>query len=125
MEGSWFTRESDLETGILAYQDVLYDDSDSPLNLAGRFMYFNVSDFDARIWAYESDLRYEFSIPFFSGTGLRYYLRASYRTRAGLILEARLSQTNFLDGRETISSSNNEIIGSTLTQLKVQLRYRL
>ena len=125
VEGSWFTRESDFETGILAYQDVLYDDSDSPLNLAGRFMYFNVSDFDARIWAYESDLRYEFSIPFFSGTGLRYYLRASYRTRAGLILEARLSQTNFIDGRETISSSNNEIIGSTLTQLKVQLRYRL
>ena len=124
VEGSWFTQESNLETGLLAYQDVLYDNSDSPLKLAGRFMYFNISDFDARIWAYESDLRYEFSIPFFSGTGLRYYLRASYRTRSGLIVEARLSQTNFLDGRETISSSNNEIMGSTQTQLKAQLRYR-
>ena len=87
-------------------------------------MYFNVSDFDARIWAYESDLRYEFSIPFFSGTGLRYYLRASYRTRTGIIFEARLSQTNFLDGREMISSGNNEILGSTQTQLKAQVRYR-
>jgi len=124
VERSWFTKESNLETGLLAYQDVLYDDSDSPLKLAGRFMYFNITDFDARIWAYESDLRYEFSIPFFSGTGLRYYLRASYRTRSGLIIEGRLSQTNFLDGRQTISSGNNEITGSTQTQLKVQLRYR-
>jgi hypothetical protein len=124
VEASWFTKESELETGLLAYQDVIYDNSQSPIKLAGRFMYFNVSDFDARIWAYESDLRYEFSIPFFSGTGLRYYLRASYRTRAGIIFEARLSQTNFLDGREMISSGNNEILGSTQTQLKAQVRYR-
>ena len=124
VEGSWFTKESELETGLVAYQDFIYDASDSPLSLAGRFMYFDISDFDARIWTYESDLRYEFSIPFFSGTGLRYYLRANYRTQSGLIIEARLSQTNFLDGRETISSSNNEILGSTQTQLKMQLRYR-
>ncbi len=122
-EGSHFIKESDIQYGWSLYQDLLYQNKDFPLKLAARMMYFDIDDFESRIYAYESDLRYEFSIPFFSGRGLRYYLRATYRMPNRIILEGRLSQTNYLDDRATISSGNNEIEGSTLTQLKVQLRY--
>ncbi len=95
--GSLYQKEQERLTGWMAYHDILYINSETPVNLAARLMYFDADNFEARTFAYESDLRYQFSIPFFSGKGLRYCLRASYRTKNRMIIKVRLSETNYLD----------------------------
>lgn len=124
VEVSRFNKENFQANGILLYQDLIYSNLKSPFSLAGRLAYFDVNDFDARIYAYERDLLYEFSIPFFNGRGWRYYTHLKYKVNRSIMAEIRWSHTIYTDGRETIGSGNTEILGNDLSQIKAQIRFK-
>jgi len=68
--------------GFLAYEECFYH----PVSRIGmafnfRMQYFETSGYDERLFVYESDLPYHFSIPFFYGRGWRYYLNAGGKMR--------------------------------------------
>ena len=114
--------DGETERGFLIYQDFISRPIESPLSLSARIAYFNVTDFDARIFTYENDLLFEFFTPAWNGEGIRYYLHARYRLSNSVMAEARWEQTRFLD-RDTVGSGNTETIGSVRSRIKAQIRW--
>lgn len=116
-----FFEDTDLSNGILIAQDFLL--RKEKFKATGRVAYFNTDDFDSRIYAFESDLLYNFFIPFFQNEGFRYYLNLRYGWNYHLSTEFRIARTDFLDV-DQIGSGNNLINSSSKTDIKIQIRYR-
>ena len=106
----------------MAYQDIIYKPVSIPISLTTRFAIFDVDNYDARIYAYENDVTYQFSIPAYYNKGTRFYANLKYRTRKHLTLEARYAQT-FWNNQTEFSSGNNRIEGQTKSEVKVQVRW--
>jgi hypothetical protein len=62
--------------GVLMLQDINYKFRKIPLTIWFRYCIFNTDSWDSRIYTYENDLLYSFSIPAFSGEGSRSYIMA-------------------------------------------------
>ncbi len=123
IEGSLYHKENETERGILAYQDIISRKLESPLMVSARIAYFNISDFDSRIYTYENDLLFEYYIPSFAGHGFRYYAMARYNISRSIMAEIRWEQTNFF-GADFVSSNDNLIEGSSISRVKAQVRWR-
>lgn len=122
IEFSRYSHSSDSK-GVMLYQDVLYKPIGKALSFTARYAIFDINSFDARIYAYENDLLYEFYIPFFQNRGTRFYVNTRYRIGRNYTWEFRIGRTHF-DNVNTISSGNSQINGNTMTEIKTQLRIR-
>ncbi|TVR68270.1 MAG: helix-hairpin-helix domain-containing protein [Marinilabiliales bacterium] len=123
-EMSLYRRESrSPERGYLLYQDVLYRPAGIPLSFAFRYGLFSTDSYDARIFAYENDVLYAFSIPAYYDKGFRTYLMTRYSAGPRTDLWIRYALT-MLPERETIGTGLNEINGNRRSELKVQVRIR-
>ncbi|MFN2458780.1 MAG: ComEA family DNA-binding protein [Chitinophagaceae bacterium] len=87
-----------------------------------RLQYFETDDYNSRIYAYENDVLYSFSIPAFFDKGYRYYFNLSYNLGKKITLWLRFAQTIYKD-KASIASGLDEIIGDTRSEGKIQLRY--
>lgn len=67
--------------GFAMVQDLNYTFSQIPLSLWMRFGLFNTDDWDTRIYIYENDLLYSYSIPALYGIGSKNYLMISWRIK--------------------------------------------
>jgi hypothetical protein len=86
-----------------------------------RLAFFDTDDFDTRIYAYENDVLYAFSVLPYFGQGMRYYFNLSYKINRNFSVWLRFSQTYFSD-REIISSGLGQIDGRTRSEVKIQVR---
>ncbi|MCY7410775.1 MAG: hypothetical protein LH473_10910, partial [Chitinophagales bacterium] len=123
----WVTfKEEKVENkhGFIVYQDVIWHQLGSPLQLTGRFCLFDADDYDARIYIYENDVLYQYSVPSFSNRGIRFYLLARYSINRNIDVWARFAQTYYAN-LDVIGSGLDEIQGNTKSELKVELRLRL
>ena len=120
--GHSFFEAEEKEHGILLFQDLIYQFPSTDVKLYGRFANFNTDSFDSRVYAYENDLLYNFSVPAFYGKGSRWYAMVSYAPIRNIKFWVKGSQTIFSD-REQISSGNTAIDGNTRTDLKLQLQW--
>lgn len=109
--------------GILIFQELAFKPLEKPYSFIMRYAAFNIDDFNARIYTYEHDVLYAFSIPAYQNTGYRFYLLTKLKLFRKVDLWLRYGQTTFLD-RQTVGSSSELINGSTRSELKAQLRVR-
>jgi len=134
-EWSWFDNEVEtLSKGYLLYQDVVFKSIRYPLSFSTRYALFDAQDWDARIFAFENDLLYSFSVPPYSGKGSRFYLNLRYRPAKDWTIEARyertfLQQGNvFTDGRLVTSdgfgNGDSFIEGNVRSAIDVQVQYK-
>ncbi len=124
VEMSVYRRESrSPERGYLLYQDVLYKPHRVPLSLAFRYALFSTDTYNARIFAYENDILYAFSIPAYYDKGYRTYLLLQYKAGEKTDLWLRYALT-VLPDRESIGSGLNTIDGNRRSELKAQVRFR-
>lgn len=65
-------------TGMAFVQDLVLRPVRMPLTFWFRHCIYRISDWDARIYTYENDLLYSFSIPALSGNGSRSYIMVKY-----------------------------------------------
>jgi len=110
------------EMGFMVYQDLIYKPLKLPLDFSGRIGFFSTQGSDARVYAYENDVLYSFTVPGFSGNGMRSYLNIKWEIRPNLALWLRWSQTYYSD-RAVISSGSDEIQGDIRNDLRLQVRY--
>jgi len=109
--------------GMLLYQDLRWSPT-SWLTIDGRLSLFDTDDYATRVFAYESDLLYSFTVPALQGRGQRSYLFARLRPHPRWVVEAKVAETRYR-GVDTVGSGLQETPGTRLREVKLQLRWQL
>ena len=109
--------------GVFALQDVSYTFVKIPLRLDFRYQYFDAVDYENRLYSYEKDVLYAFSIPMYFGLGTRYYVNLKYDLSKHISLWFKIAQTVYADDRETLSSGNEAISGNRKTDVRTMLKW--
>jgi len=121
IERSWYQQgNEESSTGFLAAQDVTWKLNPS-FDLTMRYAVFDVSDYNARIYAFENDVLGFFSIPAYSGKGSRYYIILNVQPQKNLEFWLRFAQWHYLD-QTTVGSGLSEISGNKKSEVKVQMK---
>jgi len=123
VEGVLFSYDSERSKGLLVYQDLVYKIKKIPLKLSIRYAVFDTDNYDTRLYAYENDLLYLFSIPSYYGKGVRTYLMAKYDIGKQIDLWVRWGMFSYAHTSE-ISSGLEKVEGSLKSDIKVQLKIR-
>lgn len=111
------------ENGFLFYQDLIFKKIEWPVTFAMRYALFDTESWDSRVYAYENDVLFSWSIPPYFGRGARFYLMAKWRVYKKVDLWLRYSEWAYTD-RNEIGSGLNAIQGSEKREVKVQVRWR-
>lgn len=109
--------------GVIASQDVSYDFKTIPLKVDFRYQFFDALKYENRVYSYEKDVLYAFSIPMYFGLGNRYYLNLKYELNKQLSLWFKIAQTIYADDREVLSSGNETIAGNKKTDVRFLLKW--
>lgn len=120
-EKVWYNAKAEGEQGFLGYAEGIYN-STSKSSAGLRVQYFNTGGFNSRIYVYESDVLYGYSIPFFYGKGFRVYGNLSYHLSEKCTAWLRWAETIYTD-RTTIGSGLEQIKGKRRTEFKAQMRW--
>jgi hypothetical protein len=113
---------TDPSHGVLLSQGVRLQPTES-LQLDARLAFFDTDGYESRIYAYEHDLLYSFSVPVLFDRGRRSYLLAQYEPTSNLTVEAKYGVT-WYPHRQTIGSGLNETEGNRSRELRLQLRWQ-
>jgi len=120
----WFDKRSvQGEQGFLVYFDVLYKPPLKPFSVSTRVQYFESDGYNSRLYAYENDVLYSYSIPVFYDKGYRYYINTNYEINRKLTVWARMAKTIYKD-KTFIGSGLDEISSNGKTEVKLQLIYK-
>jgi hypothetical protein len=122
--------QPDSEEGFMMFTDILYK---TPLkHLSGniRLQYFETTGYNSRLYAFENDILYSFSIPVTYDKGYRYYInlhadiskyaRIFFSKNVGAGCWLRLARTLF-SKKESVGSGPDEITGNKKTEIKFQI----
>ena len=111
-------------SGYILYQDIVWRPPLGKLSIVFRYSIFDTDSYDERIYAYENDVLYAFSVPAFYYKGSKAYLLLKYELGSRIDCWLRMSHT-YLSNKRTMGASLDEIDGNTKSEVKVQLRIRL
>ncbi|MES2616683.1 MAG: helix-hairpin-helix domain-containing protein [Bacteroidota bacterium] len=109
--------------GFLMFQDVVMAAS-RQLKITARLMYFDVDDFNARVFAYESDMLYAFSVPAFQNRGTRFYVLAKYKLNKNADIWMRFARTAY-ENQNAVGSGYDTISGNRASDIKLQIKWTL
>lgn len=109
------------EQGMLFTQDIVVRPKSSPIDLAFRYALFDTDSYDSRLYSFESNALYVFSVPAYYYQGSRAYLMVRYTFLRKFDLWVRYG--NFIySNRTSLSSGSEEITGNRKSDITVQLR---
>ena len=117
-----FEIEGKRTDGYAFIQDASYATGD--WSFSARMALFDTEGNENRQYAYERDVLYAFSIPAYSGRGIRNYLLIQYRASRKIDIWMRLARSTFYD-RDQIGTGLETIEGDRRTEFKFQVRYKL
>lgn len=118
----WYDKKgNNSEIGFLGFVDVGYKSMIKPLSGILRLQYFETDGYNSRLYAYENDVLYSYSIPAFFDKGFRYYLNLNYDLTRKITLWLRWAQTLYSD-KKSIGSGLDEIEGNSRSELRLQVR---
>lgn len=120
----WFDKNGmAAEQGFLIYFDFIYKPMLKPWSGSLRVQYFESEGYNSRLYAYENDVLYSFSIPIFYDKGYRYYININYDINKKISLWIKWAQTLYFN-KTLIGSGLDEIKGNTKSEIKLQLMYK-
>lgn len=102
--------------GSLFFADLGYHFKKSSIKLVGRYTLFNTPDFESRIYAYENDVLYAFSIPAMYGNGNRFYMVMTAKPFRRFTIWAKLTLEQN-ERKVTLDQLNFSPLG------RIQIRY--
>jgi len=101
--------------GVSLFQDVNWSFRHIPVTLWARYCIFNTDDWSSRIYTYENDLLFSYSVPALYGEGSRSYLMAKWKI--GDFAELRIKYG-------ITSSFTRGIMLENTEEIKMQFRVR-
>lgn len=106
--------------GFSVFQDVEYRFVKVPIVLQFRAQAFDAREWNNRVYMYENDVLYAYSIPFVYGLGGRFWLNARYKINDTFALYLRVSETVY---QEAWAAAHDKKI--TRTDVHALLRVKL
>jgi hypothetical protein len=123
MEFVWVAQKgSATEEGFLWFADVVYKPLMKKYSGNIRMQFFETESYNSRVYAYENDVLYSYSIPVFYDKGTRFYININYDLSKKMSFWVRFAQS-FYPNRKTIGSGWDEIAGNRKSEVKLQLQY--
>jgi len=93
-EFSKYLSEANISSqGFIIYQDINYRPDIFPFDISVRYAMFDTDNYDTRIYAYENDVLYAFSIPSYYYKGSRFYFVMKYKISKIICLWFRFAQS--------------------------------
>lgn len=115
-------RESNTpEQGILFTQDIVFKPKTLPVDISLRYALFDTDSYDSRLYTYESNALYVFSVPAYYYQGNRAYVMVRYSFLRKFDVWVRYGGF-FYTNRTSLSSGSEEIKGNRKQDITVQLR---
>jgi hypothetical protein len=113
---------SGFHQGYLLYQDIKWSLQRLPLTLSVRFALFDTYSYDERVYSYEEDVLYAFTVPVFYSKGSRIYLLGKVSINNHIDFWLKIAQT-FYRNRGGLGSGLTYISGNTRTDINLQLLF--
>ncbi len=118
-------RKSNLpENGIVILQDIQFRPKSSPFDLSLRYVLFQTDSYDSRIYSFESNALYVYSIPVYYYQGSRAYCMIRYSFLKNFDVWIKYG-TNIYNNRKSIGTGLEEIKGNVKSDFTIQLRMKL
>jgi hypothetical protein len=112
------------ETGSLLFQDIVFKKMDSPIEITARYGIFDTDSYNSKIYTFENDVLYSFSVPALYKKGSRAYLIVDYTINKHIEVWARIAQTFYTNQNIQSPGSITEINAPTKTEIKLQVRIK-
>lgn len=109
------------EQGAMVFQDVQYRFERLPLSVSLRYAAFSTDSYASRMYAYERDVLYAFSVPAYYGQGSRWFANLQWQVTSRMDIWLRCAQTYYYD-RSSIGNDATEISSNHRTDVKLQLK---
>jgi hypothetical protein len=122
-EWSAYEKDDSLQTGLLLMGDVDTHFFENKLGIQMRLAWYDTDGYNARIYAYENDMPFLFSIPAYYGKGIRTYMKINYKISRQLTVYARYARTQLQPG-DTFGSGNDTLDSNIRSDVKIHLKYR-
>ncbi len=111
-------------TGYLILHDINWNTLAGKMKVYFRYALFDTDSYDERMYAYENDVLYAFSVPAYYYKGSKGVIMARYKLGSSINLWLRLSHAWFAD-QKTLGSGLDLIQGNERTEIKAQLQLKL
>jgi len=112
------------QDGLILTQDIIVKPKSFPLSFSLRYALFDTDSYDTRIYTYENNALYVFSVPSYYYRGSRAYAMVRYTFLRKFDVWFRYGVSIFAN-RQSLGSGAEEINGNTKTDLTLQLRIKL
>jgi len=122
----WLQNKSDKLSpayGYLLGQTLSYKIPGKHLSLIVLYNLFDTDSYNERIYSYENDVQYSYSIPTYYGKGIRFMEMLEWSPFSKVDIAIRYSQTWYSD-REVIGSGLDLINGNTKSEAEMQVRLK-
>lgn len=109
--------------GMLIVQDILYRPKSSPIHLALRYALFDTESYNSRIYSFENNALYVFSVPanYYQGSRAYVLFRLKFLRRFDLWIKYGV---RIFSNRQSLGTGPEKIDGNRKTDLTVQLRMK-
>ncbi|MBR5353188.1 MAG: hypothetical protein IK126_05695 [Bacteroidales bacterium] len=114
---------TEADRGLLFYQDVQYSPQTIPLIVAARLALFDVDDYEARMYAAESNFIYQYTSTLYQNEGCRFYLLLRYDITPNWNIGFKYGITAYSD-KDTFGSSYEQIASNHRQQWRIQMRLK-
>lgn len=112
------------EAGVAFMQDLIYKKLKFPVTLTLRYAVFDTKGYDSRVYAYENDVLYGYSVPALYGKGQRAYIIVNWDITRNFEIWARVASTIYDNQNVQSEGSLNQINSNHKTELKLQARLK-
>lgn len=116
------------EKGFLGYTDLFYSSSKGRFSTNMRVQYFETDGYNSRIYAFENDLLYNYTIPSFYNKGFHSYVNCKLPIKESYQANKNINLTIWIKIAQTVENYSKTTVpsvtsshGVSRTEVKVQL----
>ncbi len=112
------------EDGVAFVQDLIYKKLKFPFTFTLRYAVFDTKSFDSRVYVYENDVLYSYSVPALYNKGQRVYFIVNWDVTRNFEIWVRVASTIYDNQTQQSIGSLNQIDSNHKTELKLQARLK-